>query len=322
MFIERYLENLLEKHKTEGNLSNLIHELSACRYDCFSLNITQLLSHLEMNHVFDSLPNLSHLSLTYGAKHVGMEYDRQLFGMKMSDARVFSECLRATQSLVKLSLPCNLIDDDLVKILIKGLMINKTITQLDLSHNRIGNSGACQIGKFLLHTKILTHLDLGDNNIHYQGSRYISQGLKLNKSLRVLSLLLNRIDDKGGMKFCQDLKEHNTTLKELNLRGNSLEGLFARALAELILDTTLIKIDISCNFIEKKDAISILESLKDNPNIIELDIRNNKIKDAEVEEEINEIVTKSYLASKKIPYVKRDYDINLNLEQKEEVISK
>ena len=119
MFIERYLENLLEKHKTEGNLTNLIEELSACRHDTFSLNITQLLSHLDMTHVFENLPNLSHLSLTYGAKHVGMEYDRQLFGMKMSDARIFSECLRTTQSLVKLALPCNLIDDDLVSILIK-----------------------------------------------------------------------------------------------------------------------------------------------------------------------------------------------------------
>lgn len=187
-FIERYIEALLEKHKTEGNQSNLIEELGSCRYDCFSLNITQLLSHLEMHHVFDNLPNLSYLSLTYGAKHVGMEYDRQLFGMKMSDARVFSECLRKTQSLVKLAMPCNLIDNDLIVILMKGLMLNKTITQLDLSHNRIGNSGACKLGKFLLHTKILTHLDLSDNCIHYHGSRYISQGLKFNKSLKVLSL--------------------------------------------------------------------------------------------------------------------------------------
>lgn len=119
MFIEKYLENLLENHKTEGNLTNLIQEISSCRYDCFCLNITQLLSHLEMNYVFDNLPNLAFLSLTYGAKHVGMEYDRQLFGMKMSDARVFSECLRTTNSLVKLSLPCNLIDDDLIAILLK-----------------------------------------------------------------------------------------------------------------------------------------------------------------------------------------------------------
>ena len=119
-FIERYLETLLEKHKSDGNSANLLEELSACRYDWFSLNITQLLSpHIDMLVVFNCLPNLSYLSLTYGAKHVGMEYDRQLFGMKMSDARDFSECLRTTQALVKLALPCNLIDNDLVSILIK-----------------------------------------------------------------------------------------------------------------------------------------------------------------------------------------------------------
>jgi len=197
-------------------------------------------------------------------------------------------------------------------------MLNKTITQLDLSHNRIGNSGACKLGKFLLQTKILTHLDLGDNCIHYQGSRYISQGLKFNKSLKVLSMLLNRIDDKGGMKFCQDLKEHNKSLEELNLRGNELKDTFARALAELILDTSLKKIDISCNEIKRADAISIMDSLKDNPNIVEFDIRNNDIKDPSVESEINEIVTKNYLKSKKIPYIKRDQDFNINVNKKEE----
>lgn len=238
--------------------------------------------------------------------------------MKMSDARVFSDCLRKTQSLVKLSLPWNLIDNDLIVILMKGLMLNKTITQLDLSHNRIGNSGACKLGKFLLHTKTLTHLDLGDNCIHYQGSRYISQGLKFNKSLKVLSLLLNRIDDKGGMKFCQDLKEHNKTLEELNLRANELKDTFARALAELILDTSVRKIDIACNGIKRADAISIMDSLKDNPYIVEFDIRNNEIKDPVVEAEIAEIVTKNYLASKNIPYIKRDHDININFENKME----
>lgn len=125
-------------------------ELWASRHDIFSLKITQMLSHLDMSICFKILQNLSHLSLTYGAKHVGMEYERSLFGMKMSDAKIFSECLRTTTSLVTLSLPSNLIDDDLVSILIKGLMLNKTLVQLDLSHNRIGNSGARKIAKYLL----------------------------------------------------------------------------------------------------------------------------------------------------------------------------
>ena len=51
-----------------------------------------------------------------------------------------------------LSLPGNLIDDDLIAILIKGLMLNKTITQIDFSHNKISNSGAKKIAKYLLQT--------------------------------------------------------------------------------------------------------------------------------------------------------------------------
>ncbi len=102
--------------------------------------------------MFDYLPNLAFLTLTYGAKHVGMEYERPLFGMKMSDAKIFSGCLRTTTSLTHLALPGNLIDDDLISILIKNLMLNKTISQLDFSHNKIGDSGARKIAKFLLNT--------------------------------------------------------------------------------------------------------------------------------------------------------------------------
>ena len=57
-----------------------------------------------------------------------MEYERPLFGMKTSDAKNFADCIKLTQSLVYLSLPGNLIDDDLINILIKGLILNKTIS--------------------------------------------------------------------------------------------------------------------------------------------------------------------------------------------------
>jgi len=87
---------LLENHKDEASVGELEKELYSARYDIFALKIGQLLSHLNMETVFGHLPNLSHLTLTYGAKHVGMEYERPLFGMKMSDAKTFSECLKTT----------------------------------------------------------------------------------------------------------------------------------------------------------------------------------------------------------------------------------
>ena len=127
-FIERRIQDLLESHKDEASIPELVKELEAARYEVFCLKISQLLSHLDMSIIFQYLPNLSHLTLTYGAKHVGMEYERPLFGMKMTDAKIFSECLKITQSLVHLSLPGNLIDDDLISILIKGLVLNKTIS--------------------------------------------------------------------------------------------------------------------------------------------------------------------------------------------------
>lgn len=88
-FNERHIQHLLETHKAEASLDELKKELEAARYDIFSLKVSQLLSHLDMGICFRYLPNLSYLTLTYGAKHVGMEYERPLFGMKMSDAKFF-----------------------------------------------------------------------------------------------------------------------------------------------------------------------------------------------------------------------------------------
>lgn len=233
-----------------------------------------------------------------------MEYERPLFGMKMSDAKIFAECLKTTQSLVYLSLPGNLIDDDLISILIKGLVLNKTISQIDLSHNKISNSGARKIAKFLLSTQVLTHLDLADNQIHYEGSRYLAQALKVNKILKHLSLKLNRLDDKAGSKLCIDLLNNSSNLESLSLSSNSLGHMFCESLAEFLkLNRSIRSLDISCNFIDDSNAATLKDSLEGNPNIIEIDVRNNQLAE-ETEEEISEIITKNFLASKNIPYKK------------------
>ena len=232
-FIETHVQQLLENFKTEGSLDEVKKELEAARYEVFSLVITQL-QHFNVEIMFKYLPNLTNLTLTYGAKHIGMEYERPLFGMKMSDANNFKNCLRTTTSLTYLSLPGNLIDDDLVSILIKGLMLNKTITQLDLSHNKIGHSGARKISKYLLQSQILTHLNLADNMINYEGSRYLCQALKVNTSLYSLNLKLNRLDDKAGSKMCIDLRVKNSKLKILNLSANLLGNMFCESLSEYI----------------------------------------------------------------------------------------
>ena len=50
-----------------------------------------------------------------------MDYERTLFGMKLLDVTSLAKALRVTETLTILSLPCNLLDDNTVRILASGL---------------------------------------------------------------------------------------------------------------------------------------------------------------------------------------------------------
>ena len=51
-FIERHIQTLIEKFKSQGNLEDLKIELNSVRYDVFRLEILELESHLNMGVVF------------------------------------------------------------------------------------------------------------------------------------------------------------------------------------------------------------------------------------------------------------------------------
>jgi Ran GTPase-activating protein (RanGAP) involved in mRNA processing and transport len=65
----------------------------------------------------------------------------------------------------------NMIDDDLLRMLMTGLIKNNTITHLDVSHNKITNHGARLLSKMLDENSVLTSLNVSDNQIHVEGGR-------------------------------------------------------------------------------------------------------------------------------------------------------
>ena len=145
-------------------------------------------------------------------------------------------------------------------------------------------------------------MNLADNKIYYEGSRYLAQALKSNKVLKHLSLKLNKLDDKAGSKLCIDLLNSNSELESLSLSSNALQHMFCESLAEFLKKNKSIRsLDISCNLIDDTNAATLKTSLRDNDTILEIDVRNNQLSD-ETEEEINEIITRNYLASKNIPF--------------------
>lgn len=160
-YVETYIQELLMKNT--GDAEKYIPEILACRNYIFFLRIDYLPTHTDLKLLFHHVPNLSEVAITYGAKHLGDKYERSMFGMRMEDAASLVECMKVAPCLIHLSLPCNLIDDELMKMLISGLLSNKTITQLDLSHNRIGDKGALKLAKYIFRSEILITLDISDN---------------------------------------------------------------------------------------------------------------------------------------------------------------
>ena len=186
-YTERHLQELLSKQSGE-DLTLFLDTILATRNFIFGLDIEELPSHLDLRILFRNIPCITRLKVSFGAKHLGSEYDRSLFGMRMNDAASLAKCIKNAQCLISLSLPCNLIDDELLKMLTRGFLSNKTLVDLDLSHNRIGDHGAKRLAKYLFHSDVLISLNLSDNHIQYEGSRCIGQALRNNNTLQVLNL--------------------------------------------------------------------------------------------------------------------------------------
>ena len=116
-FFERNLADFLEAFDPDKqDTEELTRTLAVSKDYVFSLRIKQFLSHLDMEMLFQNVPTLCNLDMTFGVKEIGMEYERSLFGMKLSDVTSLQKALKVTETLTILSLPCNLLDDNTVRV--------------------------------------------------------------------------------------------------------------------------------------------------------------------------------------------------------------
>lgn len=281
LFLERTLQDLLEEYTPNGGSDTVTEEsilahLRASEDFVFQLRIGQLLSHFDPVLLFEHLPNLCRVELTYGVKRIGMQYERSLFGMRMSDAGSLARAIKSSSTLTTLCLPCNLIDDDMVQMLMTGLITNCTVTHLDLSHNKITNHGVRLISKLLGPKSVVSTLNLCDNQIHVEGGRYLGRALRHNASLLELNLRLNRLTDEGGRLLLEGVAR-NSTLAILNLSSNSLASESAQSICNLFLSGTsaLAALDLSCNEITEEDGEDLVKSLLKFPSLVSFDVRKN-----------------------------------------------
>lgn len=299
LYFEKLLQEKLEDFAPDGDRDELFDFLEACQDYIFTLTIRELRSHLDMSEVCSRLPNLTKLDLTYGVKKCGMEYVRMMFGMKISDANSLATCLALGGGpgtgvgggiLTSVVLTCNLIDDDLLRMLMTGLIKNDSITHLDVSHNKITNHGVRLLAKLLGGQSVLTALNLADNQIHAEGGRYLGRGLRSNDTLVDLNLRLNRLTDDGGRMLLEGLRT-NQNLLRLNLAGNSLGNETVGALAAVLQEPEcpLSTLDLSCNDLDTQDVITLESVLSENRIMTSIDLRMNPNVGEDAEEALDSI---------------------------------
>ena len=103
LYFEKLLSERLEDFDPDTEKIEDFYEFADAIMDyVFSVKFAQLPSHLDMYELCSLLPNLTKLDITYGITKIGMQYERMLFGMKISDATALAKVCDSTDSLTTL----------------------------------------------------------------------------------------------------------------------------------------------------------------------------------------------------------------------------
>ena len=277
VFYELLLQERLEDcdglEESVADLQELVH---AARDEIFCFRFEQFPSHIALHPILSAASNLTRLEISYGVKDIGMQYDRALFGMKISDATSLAKYFESSRSLTAVVLSQNILDDDLLRLLMVGLQKSSSITHIDLSNNRITDFGAQLISRLLSEDSIVVSLDLSNNAIQREGARHLAREMRSNESLLKLNLRLNHLMDDGCRELLDSVAD-NDSLTELNISSNGAAEASATAIAALMRRTkcALQVLDASNNHFAAEHIASFASAMKQNRTLTHLDFRQN-----------------------------------------------
>ena len=163
LFLEHHLaEHLMGQLKdltlSETDDAELQHQCALCASDVTRLYLPKLRCHVNFAELATRLPHLRSLYVSFGVLNAGVMYSADMLGLRDEDANRMQLLLKSSPNLTSLSLPENAIGGEACRALVAGLVRNKTLRYLDLSHNMIEDTGAHALGVILLQKEL---------NIHY-----------------------------------------------------------------------------------------------------------------------------------------------------------
>jgi hypothetical protein len=158
-YAENTIKQLISKYNPDtDNMDQIMKIFDTVKFHIFNLELPSFSSEFDISKIPQYFVNLTTLDLKYSPvlwdqttttnsldifrkklDPIKNEYSK--FGMKVPDLKKFSLLMGDLSYLLSLSLQGNIIDDDMVKWLVAGLITNHTLRYLDLSSNKISDQG-------------------------------------------------------------------------------------------------------------------------------------------------------------------------------------
>ncbi|KAL4658267.1 protein NLRC3-like [Arapaima gigas] len=194
--------------------------------------------------------------------------------------------------LQKISLAENAISNKGTKAISRSLMVNRSLTSLDLRSNNIGPKGAKSLAEALKNNNVLASetmnvlvvtsqiylYSLSSNQLGDKGVACLAQALRVNHSLITLHLQSNSVSNKGVTALTKALQV-NKSLIDLNLRENSIGVEGAKEIAKALqANNTLKNLDLTANLLHDDGAKAIAHAVKVNCALTSLHLQWNFIK--------------------------------------------
>ena len=189
-----------------------------------------------------------------------VELDISLNLMSDNDAIALAEVLKHYTKLCKLNISYN-------NIAIKGAnaiadALNQCIhlEELRVSHNNFGEIGACFIARSFRHyARCLHKLDISYNNINSKGCKAVAEALQHCVNIKELNVACNSIDDADVIALADVLK--NCDLHRLDISHNKIGNIGVDAIADVFNHCFLKELIISHNSFKENGACSLARSL-------------------------------------------------------------
>ncbi|KAJ4455631.1 putative leucine rich repeat only protein 3 [Paratrimastix pyriformis] len=156
-----------------------------------------------------------------------------------------------------------------------------TVEALDLSRNRITDTGASALGRLIGGTP-LRELDVSYNQIGTEGCEHIVQGVQASATLEVLNLAGNPVLNEGAMLVAEML-QMNTTLTRCDLSNCDLATESVIAFATVLLTNThLLHLGLSnprLFSLREEPLVHFAAMLRTNSTLQSLDLSKHRIRD-------------------------------------------